>query len=126
MTVGLETAHNLLIDYLWSSGYKNVYVVPPNVVNKSRERYSQSGAHNDKSDAYVIADLLRTDVHRFYPWSPGSELLQQMRVVSSAHNTGPKRLWPYPTVCALACCVTIRRCLRSSATGLLGLPATWF
>ncbi|MBV7340312.1 IS110 family transposase [Chloroflexi bacterium TSY] len=83
MTVGLETAHNLLIDYLWSSGYKNVCGAA-----ECGEQESGSAivkvVHNDKSDAYVIADLLRTDVHRFYPWSPGSELLQQMRVVSSA------------------------------------------
>lgn len=82
--IGLETAHTQLIDYLWGCGYQNIYVIPPNVVNKSRGRYNQSGARDDKLDAYIIADLLRTDKHRFYPWNPGSELLQQMRVVSSA------------------------------------------
>ncbi|MBV7335715.1 IS110 family transposase [Chloroflexi bacterium TSY] len=117
VTVGLETAHNLLIDYLWSSGYKNVYVVPPNVVNKSRERYSQSGAHNDKSDAYVIADLLRTDVHRFYPWSPGSELLQQMRVVSSA-----TQYWTKETV---ALSNRLRACLLRYHPALLEVFSNW-
>ncbi|MCA9953490.1 MAG: transposase, partial [Anaerolineales bacterium] len=37
--VGLETAHNLLIDYLWGQGYEQVYVIPPSVVKSSRGRY---------------------------------------------------------------------------------------
>ena len=77
--VGLETAHTLLIDYLWQQGYEQVFVIHPNIVNRSRERYRQSGAYNDQSDAYVISDLLRTDGHRFTAWQPGSELLQTLR-----------------------------------------------
>lgn len=90
--LGLETAHNLVIDYLWTTGYSQVYVLAPNMVNKSRERYRQSGARNDRSDAYVIADLLRTDVHRFYPWSPGSDLLRQMRTATSAAQFWTKQV----------------------------------
>lgn len=84
--IGLETAHTILIDYLWQTGYEEVRVIHPNIVNKSRERYRQSGAYDDQSDAYVISDLLRTDGHRFVPWCPGSSLLQKMRTtVSFAH-----------------------------------------
>jgi len=32
--VGLETAHNVLIDYLWGRGYNQVYVIPPTVVKE--------------------------------------------------------------------------------------------
>lgn len=77
--VGLETAHTMLIDYLWENGYEQLRVIHPNIVNKSRERYRQSGAYDDQSDAFVISDLLRTDGHRFTPWHPGSPLLQEMR-----------------------------------------------
>ena len=42
--VGMETAHNVLIDYLWGQGYNQVYVVPPTVVKSSRGRYGSSGA----------------------------------------------------------------------------------
>ena len=59
--VGLETAHNLLIDFLWSRGYSKVYVVPPTTVKSNRKRFSSSGARSDPSDALVIADSLRTD-----------------------------------------------------------------
>jgi len=29
--VGMETAHNILIDYLWGQGYGQVYVIPVRV-----------------------------------------------------------------------------------------------
>ena len=44
--VALETAHNLVIDFLWSWNYQQVFVVPPNVVKSTRGRYRQSGARN--------------------------------------------------------------------------------
>jgi len=77
--VGLETAHNLLIDFLWSRNYSHVYVVPPNVVKSNRGRYRQSGARSDASDAVVLADLLRTDRGRLQPWHPDSALTCQIR-----------------------------------------------
>jgi len=77
--IGLETAHNLLIDFLWTRGYTQVLVIPPNVVKSSRGRYRQSGARTDESDALVIAHLLRTDSARFQPWHPDGLLTRQMR-----------------------------------------------
>lgn len=77
--VGLETAHNLLIDFLWDRGYEQIYVLPPNLVKSSQGRTHQSGTRSDPNDAGLIAELIRTDRHRLYPWQPGSPLLQQMR-----------------------------------------------
>lgn len=77
--VGLETAHNLLIDDLWSRGYEQIYVLPPNQVKSNQGRHRQSGAKDDPADADLIAELVRTDRQRLYPWHPGSPLLQQMR-----------------------------------------------
>jgi transposase len=81
--VGLETAHSLLIDFLWAHGYSQVYVIPPSVTKSSRGRYCQTGAHTDQSDAFVLADLLRTDCGRLHPWHPDSLLTRQIR--SSVH-----------------------------------------
>ena len=77
--VGIETAHSLVIDFLWSRQYTHVYVIPPNVVKSSRGRYRQSNAHTDTSDAHLLADLLRTDRTRLHPWRPDSLLTQQIR-----------------------------------------------
>jgi hypothetical protein len=76
---GLETAHNLVIDFLWSRGYTHVYVIPPNVVKSIRGRYGQSGARTDQSDALLLADVLRTDRARLQVWRPDSVLTRQMR-----------------------------------------------
>jgi transposase len=83
--VALETAHNLLVDFLWERGYTQVYVVPPNVTRSCRGRYCQSGAHTDQSDALLLANLLRTDRHRFSPWRPDSPLTRQMRALVSRY-----------------------------------------
>lgn len=77
--VGIETNHNIIFDYLLACSYR-VYVIAPSVVNSSRGRFGASGAHTDRSDARLIADLLRTDRQRFAPWRPDSELLNKMKV----------------------------------------------
>jgi transposase len=77
--IGLETAHNILIDFLWSQQFP-VYVVAPSIVNSSRGRYGSSGAYSDQTDARLIADLLRTDRVRFAPWRPDGELLTTIKM----------------------------------------------
>ena len=77
--VGLETAHTLLIDYLWSQDYQNLYVLPPNQVRSNQGRFRQSGAKDDQADARLIADILRTDRGRLQSWRPDSLLTRQMR-----------------------------------------------
>jgi transposase len=77
--VGLETAHNLLVDYLWDQDYNQVYILPPNVVKSAQGRFRQSGAKGDEWDARLIADILRTDLKRYTPWKPDSALTRQIR-----------------------------------------------
>jgi len=33
--IGLETAHNILVDFLWDCGYTQIYVLPPSLVKGS-------------------------------------------------------------------------------------------
>ena len=77
--LGLETAHNLLVDYLWDQGYEQIYVLPPKSVQSAQTRFRQSGAKDDAWDAHLIADLLRTDRHRYSPWKPDLPLTRQIR-----------------------------------------------
>lgn len=84
--IALETAHNLLIDFLWSHDYQQVYVVPPSQVRANRGRYSASQAHDDVRDAWLLADILRTDRHRLQPWHPDSLLVRQLRARVSLHR----------------------------------------
>lgn len=77
--IGIETAHNLLIDFVWDRGYEHIYVIPPSMVKSKRSRYTASGARTDRSDAILLAELLRTDRPLLHPWSPGSALSRKLR-----------------------------------------------
>jgi transposase len=79
--VGIETAHNLLIEFLWAQGYQQIYVLPPSAVKRSRGLFKQTNARTDQSDAWLIANLLRNDLHNFHPWYPDGELICNMRVL---------------------------------------------
>jgi transposase len=92
--VALETAHNLLIDFLWSRGYA-VYVIAPSVVKSSRGRFGSSSAHNDESDALLLADMLRTDRARFAPWKPDGPLVTQMKAKLSLVDCLTKSITRY-------------------------------
>lgn len=84
--VALETAHNLIIDFLWDRNYRQVYVIAPNVIKSCRGRYGQSQARTDQKDSRLIADVLRTDRARLYPWRPDSLLTRQMAAKVSLIN----------------------------------------
>ena len=77
--VALETAHNLVVDFLWGWGYEQLYVIPPSVIKSNRGRFSSSGARDDKRDGPLIAEVVRTDRGRLQPWSPDCTLTRQMR-----------------------------------------------
>ena len=77
--IGIETAHNLVLDYLWGHAYSQVYVIPPNKVNRESVARWPSGARSDPSAAYLLADLVRQDRTRFPVWRPDSLLTRQMR-----------------------------------------------
>ena len=77
--VGLETAHNLIVDFLWEQGYRQVYVIPPSVIKGCRGRYGNSGAEDDQRDGRLIADVLRTDQLRLQMWQPDSARTRQIR-----------------------------------------------
>lgn len=77
--VGLETTHNILLDFLWDQGYPQLYILHPSKVRSSRGRFRQSAARNDPSDALLIADILRTDHPRMQSWQPDDPLTRQIR-----------------------------------------------
>ena len=76
--VALESAHNLLVDYLLDNGY-TVYVVPGKSVDRYRDRHRQGSSYSDKSDAAVLAQVLRTDRHLYTPLEADRPLTRQIR-----------------------------------------------
>jgi hypothetical protein len=81
--VGIETEHNLFLDYLSSHHYRQIYVIPPTTIKVSRGRFGASKANTDRSDAHLIADMLRTDLARLHLWHADSLLTQQIAALAS-------------------------------------------
>ncbi len=78
--VAIERPSGLLVDTLVEAG---IVVVPihPNAVKATRPRYRSHGAKSDASDAYLLADLLRTDGHRFKPLSAQGDEIRALRAL---------------------------------------------
>lgn len=78
--IAIERPTGLLVDTLIEAGHP-VIPVHPNVVKACRPRYRAAGGKSDSGDAYMIADILRTDGHRFRPLSPLSDDIRALRVL---------------------------------------------
>lgn len=79
--VGVEAHSGLLVTFLLEQGVK-VYLLNPKSVDRYRDRYTVSGAKDDRRDAYVIAQAIRTDSFRMKPLKANSEVTQEMREMS--------------------------------------------
>jgi transposase len=64
--IAIERPSGIVVDTLLDAGF-TVIPIHPNAVKATRPRYRSHGAKSDASDAYLLADLLRTDGHRFTP-----------------------------------------------------------
>lgn len=80
VAVAIERPDGLLIDTLLEAG---ITVVPihPNAAKAARPRYSAAGAKSDPADARLLADLLRTDGHRFRALRPQSDRTRALRAL---------------------------------------------
>lgn len=75
--VAIETTYNLVVDFLLDRDYP-VYIVPPQATEGYRNRQRSSGAHDDDSDAALLADILRTDRESHRRLRPNTALTQQI------------------------------------------------
>jgi transposase len=78
--IAIERPSGLIVDALVEAGH-HVFPIHPNAVKASRPRYRSHGAKSDASDAYLLADLLRTDGHRWRELSPQSDSIRALRVL---------------------------------------------
>lgn len=60
----IERPSGLLVDRLLEAGFP-VVPIHPNALKATRARYSAAQGKADPGDAYIAADVLRTDGHRF-------------------------------------------------------------
>jgi transposase len=76
--VGIERGDGPVVDTLMRAGL-TVFVIPPGQVKNLRSRYGSAGNKDDRFDAYVLADVVRTDVRRLRPMVYDSEQTTALR-----------------------------------------------
>lgn len=79
VVIAIERPSGLLVDALVEAGLR-VVPIHPNVLKASRARYRGAGK-SDPGDAYMLADLLRTDGHRFRALEPQSDEIRALRAL---------------------------------------------
>jgi transposase len=76
--VAIERCDGPVVDALLVAGV-TVVVISPNQVKNLRGRYGSAGNKDDRFDAYVLADTLRTDRARLRPLTPDSPATVALR-----------------------------------------------
>jgi len=78
--IALERPSGLLVDTLVNAGFE-VVPIHPNALKASRPRYSAAGGKSDPGDAFILADLVRTDGHRFRPLHTPADNTRALRAL---------------------------------------------
>lgn len=79
--VAIERCDGPLVEALLDAGLR-VVVITPRQVKGLRTRYTGSGAKSDAGDAYLLADVLRTDGHRLQALTRDSADTAVLRALS--------------------------------------------
>lgn len=83
--VAIERPDGLLVERLLEAGLA-VLAVHPNQLKASRPRFSVSGGKSDGFDAFVLAELARTDRHRFRTLTPDSDETKALKALTRARE----------------------------------------
>jgi len=83
--IGIETDRGPWVAALVACGYQ-VYAINPRSVSRYRERHSTSGAKSDAGDAWLLADLVRTDAARHRPVAGDSPGVEGIKVLARAYQ----------------------------------------
>ena len=83
--VAIERPDGLLVATLLDWGYA-VYAVNPKAVDRYRDRYSMAGAKDDRRDAWVLANILRTDGALYRPLRAEGEVAAELRLTVRAYH----------------------------------------
>jgi transposase len=103
-----------VIDTLLETGV-TVVVISPNQLKNLRSRYGSAGNKDDRFDAYVLADTLRTDRARLRPLHPDSPATQALRATVRARRDLVAH--------RVAVCNQLRAHLQNAFPGAVGLFA---
>ena len=85
LLVALERPDGLLIERLLDAGL-HVIAIHPNQLAAARPRFSAAGGKSDSFDSFVLAELARTDAHRFRVLVPDSDATKALRALTRSRE----------------------------------------
>jgi len=85
IVVGIESPWNAVVETLLERGV-HVFCINPKQLDRFRDRHTVAGAKDDRRDAFVIADSLRTDAAAFREIKLGDPRIVELREFSRIHD----------------------------------------
>jgi transposase len=85
IAVAIEVPRGAVVESLVERGFA-VYSINPKQLDRFRDRHTVAGAKDDRRDAFVLADSLRTDRACFQPVSLDDPLIIQVREASRVED----------------------------------------
>ena len=79
--VGIEVPRGAVVETLLEHGFR-VFSINPKQLDRFRDRHSVAGAKDDRRDAFVLADSLRTDRALFHAVDLGDPQIIELRELS--------------------------------------------
>ena len=83
--VAIERPDGVLVERLLGAGLE-VLAIHPNQLAASRARYAIARGKSDRFDAFVLAELARTDSHRFEALRPNSDQTKALRALTRSRE----------------------------------------
>lgn len=83
--VAIERPDGILVERLLATDLE-VLAIHPNQVKAARARFAVAHGKSDRFDAYVLAELARTDAHRFRALVPDSDETKALRALTRARE----------------------------------------
>jgi transposase len=83
--VAIERPDGILVERLLGAGIE-VLAIHPNQVKAARPRFAVAHGKSDRFDAYVLAELARTDAHRFRALVPDSDETKALKALTRARE----------------------------------------
>jgi transposase len=85
IAVGIERPHGVLVDTLLEQGFR-VFALNPKQLDRFRDRFSAGGAKDDRRDAHVVGDAVRTDRRAFRAVRADEPAIIELRELSRLHE----------------------------------------
>jgi transposase len=78
--LAIEQHNGALLAWLLAQGYV-IYGINPKSAQRARERYRPAGGKDDRSDAYILADMLRQDRGYLRPLRPPNDTAAELQTL---------------------------------------------